>query len=342
MIPDLPHEEAGALLRRMLLMRRVEEQVIVIRETVPDAIRGHFHVYIGQEATGAAACAALGSADYVWTTHRNHGHVIARGGEPGPVLAEIIGRATGYNQGRAGTFHVAVPQLGILHTSAIVGGCMPLAAGAALSAQRRGTGQVSLCFFGDGVLEEGAFYEAINMSALWKLPALWLCENNDALPEQRAGGECPSTSLNVRQLVDVPRAFGIPSEIVDGADVAAVHRAVRDCVRRLREGDGPLFIEARHTRWPGNYGQFPRLAGGPTQIAWAWEPEAAPEVVRQWEKESDSVLLYARELLAGGLLSQTTLVEMDRQVREEAEAAARFAVESPTPDPAQVFEGIYA
>ena len=342
MIPDMPREQAVALLRRMLLMRRVEEQVIYIRENVPDAIRGHYHVYIGQEATGAAVCAALGPEDYVWTTHRNHGHVIARGGEPGPVIAEIIGRATGYLGGRAGTFHVAVPRLGILHSSAIVGGSMPLAAGAALSAQRRGTKQVSLCFFGDGVLGEGAFYEAINMAALWQLPILWLCENNDAEPAQRAGGECPPSNLTARQIVDITRAFSVPSEIVDGANVGAVYRAARDCVQRLRDGGGPLFIEARHTRWPGNYGQFPAQAGGPTQIAWAWEPDAAPDVVRQWVKESDSVLLYARELLDGGLLSQAGVVEMDRQVQAEAAGAARFAVDSPLPDPAKVFEGIYA
>jgi hypothetical protein len=146
-----PVETKRKFLEQMLTIRRAEEQVIHFATDHKDLIRGHFHVYIGQEASGVGACAALGPDDYVFTTHRNHGHVIARGGELKPVLAEIIGRTTGYNKGRGGTFHVIAPHLGILQTSGVVGGCVPLAAGAAFSIKKRGTKQVSLVFFGDGV-----------------------------------------------------------------------------------------------------------------------------------------------------------------------------------------------
>src|SRR5918912_2003171 len=156
-------ERAAELLRQMLRMRRLEEQVLHFAEE-PGLIRGHVHVYIGQEATGAGACAALRRDDYLFTTHRNHGHVLARGGEPARILAEILGRATGYNQGRAGGFHVAAPELGILHTSAIVGGGLPLAAGAAFAAARRREPRDALVLFGDGAMEEGVFSETLNIA----------------------------------------------------------------------------------------------------------------------------------------------------------------------------------
>src|SRR5262249_2018779 len=229
-------ETKRKFLEQMLTIRRAEEQVIHFATDHKDLIRGHFHVYIGQEASGVGACAALGPEDYVFTTHRNHGHVIARGGELGLVLAEIIGRTTGYNKGRGGTFHVIAPHLGILQTSGVVGGCVPLAAGAAFSIKKRGTKQVSLVFFGDGVLEEGAFYETINMSALWKLPVIFLCENNGVAREQRKGGACESSTLSAKQLTDISNAFSIPSVIVDGNDVEAVHAAVAAAVTKARGG----------------------------------------------------------------------------------------------------------
>src|SRR5215471_4665706 len=215
MLPDMSREKRLGLLRKMLMIRRAEEHVIRFNEDYKGLIRGHFHVYIGQEATGVGVCAALGPDDYVFTTHRNHGHVIAKGGDLGPVLAEIIGRTTGYNKGRGGTFHVIAPHLGILQTSGVVGGCVPLAAGAAFSIKKCGTKQVSLVFFGDGVLEEGAFYEAVNLASLWKLPVVFVCENNGVARERRKGGACPTDSLAARQLTDISNAFSVPSVTVD-------------------------------------------------------------------------------------------------------------------------------
>ncbi|HZR99533.1 MAG TPA: thiamine pyrophosphate-dependent enzyme [Chloroflexota bacterium] len=342
MASPLTPEQSVDLLRTMLRMRRVEEQVMHFGEEHEGLLRGHYHVYVGQEAAGAAATAALGPDDYIWTTHRNHGHVIARGGDMGRTLAEIIGRADGYCKGRAGTFHVAIPDKGILHTSAIVGGCLPLAAGAAYAAKVKRTGQVSLVFFGDGAMEEGVFYETINMAQLWRLPVIFYMENNAVSPGERPGRGSPTSEHAATALSDVPRAFNVETRVVDGTDADAVYQTVSDFVARGRSGEGPYFVESRTTRWPGNYGSFPRLVGGDTDIAWTWAPENAPEAVRAWEQESDPVLLLARKLLAQGTLTRDALVELDRQVREEAAAAAQFALNSPLPAPESVFEFAYA
>lgn len=342
MASPLTPEQSVDLLRTMLRMRRAEEQVMHFGEEHEGLLRGHYHVYVGQEAAGAAATAALGPDDYIWTTHRNHGHVIARGGDMGRTLAEIIGRADGYCKGRAGTFHVAIPDKGILHTSAIVGGCLPLAAGAAYAAKVKRTGQVSLVFFGDGAMEEGVFYETINMAQLWRLPVIFYMENNAVSPGERPGRGSPTSEHAATALSDVPRAFNVETRVVDGTDADAVYQTVSDFVARGRSGEGPYFVESRTTRWPGNYGSFPRLVGGDTDIAWTWAPENAPEAVRAWEQESDPVLLLARKLLAQGTLTRDALVELDRQVREEAAAAAQFALNSPLPAPESVFEFAYA
>ena len=338
----LSREQAIDILRTMLAMRRLEEHVMHFGEDQEGLLRGHYHVYVGQEAAGAAACAALGPEDYVFTTHRNHGHVVARGGDPGRTLAEIIGRADGYCKGRGGTFHVAVPEKGILHTSAIVGGCLPLAAGAAYAAKIKGSGQVSLVFFGDGAMEEGVFYETINIAQLWRLPVIFYMENNAVSPQERPGRGSPTSEHSASALSDVPRAFNLETHVIDGTNGSAIYGLVSELVTRGRSGDGPYFVESRTTRWPGNYGSFPKLVGGDTDINWTWDAESAPESIRRWSQESDPVLLYARELLASGALNREALLELDRQVREEAQRAAEFALNSPMPKPEAALEHAFA
>jgi TPP-dependent pyruvate/acetoin dehydrogenase alpha subunit len=342
MAAALPNEKALDLLRMMLRMRRLEEHVLHFAEDHQGLIRGHFHVYIGQEAAGAAACAALRTDDYVYTTHRNHAHVLAKGGDPGRTLAEIIGRADGFCKGRAGTFHVANPETGILHTSAIVGGCLPLAAGSAYSAKLRHSGQATVVFFGDGAMEEGVFYETMNISQLWQLPVVFFMENNAVQPGERAGRGSPTSEHSARALSDIPKAFSIETSVVDGTDLEAVYELVSGLVGRSRKGEGPFFIESRTSRWPGNYGSFPKLVGGDTDIAWTWAPEAAPEAVRKWEEQSDPVLLYARKLLDRGTLTRERLIEIDNTVREELAGAAKFALNSPLPKPESALEYAYA
>jgi TPP-dependent pyruvate/acetoin dehydrogenase alpha subunit len=335
-------ETRRKFLEQMLTIRRAEEQVIHFATDRKDLIRGHYHVYIGQEASGIGACAALGPDDYVFTTHRNHGHVIGRGGELGPVLAEIIGRTTGYNRGRGGTFHVIAPHLGILQTSGVVGGCMPLAAGAAFSIKKRGTSQVSLVFFGDGVLEEGAFYEAINMASLWKLPVVFVCENNGVARELRKGGQCPTSSLAAKMLTDIPDAFSIPSVTVDGADMLAAAAAMADAVSKVRDGAGPVFVESRITRWPGNAGTFPVLIGGDYRLDWAFSAASGPTELQEWLQHSDPIALFIRGLVADGAMTKPDVEAMDARVRKAVAEAARFALDSPEPKAESALDHIFA
>src|SRR5262245_20263525 len=336
MLPDIPRDRQLGILRKMLMIRRAEEHVIRFNEDYEGLLRGHFHVYIGQEATGVAACEALKPDDYVFSTHRNHGHVIAKGGDPGKVLAEIIGRQTGYCSGRAGTFHVAAPDLKIIHTSAIVGGCLALAAGTALASQVQETSTVSVVFFDDGAMEEGVFYEALNIAKLWELPLIFLMENN----YRRAGRS--GSSHSAKELANVARALDVEATIVDGDNVGAVYKATTELVRRTRAGEGPLFLEAQTHPWPGNESTHPKLVAGTTDIKWAWDAGAVPESVRSWYADGDPVLRFARELVSGGAARREDIQQLDAAVREQADAAARFALESPLPDPKDAVKFAYA
>ncbi|MCA1646357.1 MAG: thiamine pyrophosphate-dependent dehydrogenase E1 component subunit alpha [Chloroflexi bacterium] len=324
--------EALEFWRTMLRIRRMEESVIRLAEDPGRPIRGHVHVYIGQEAAGTGACAALDAGDYVFTTHRNHGHVLARGGQPGRILAEILGRIDGYSQGRAGGFHVAAPHLGILHTSAIVGGSIPLAAGAAFAASRLGNSKVVLVFFGDGAMEEGVFSETLNIAQLWHLPVVFFMENNSVSPLERSGRGSPTSEHSASALSDVPRAYGLTTEVVDGTDVDQVYATSQQAIAAARANQGPIFIESRTSRWPGSYGSAPSLAQtGETDVSWAWAPELAPPVVRHWAEQSDPLLLHARGLLQAGVVDQGALLELDARVRAELAQAVDFAVRSAEP-----------
>ena len=336
MLSDISREKQLGILRKMLMIRRAEEHVIKFNEDYEGLIRGHFHVYIGQEATGVAVCEALAPEDYVFSTHRNHGHVIAKGGDPKKVLAEIIGRETGYCRGRAGTFHVAAPELKIIHTSAIVGGCLALAAGAAYASQIQESSAVSVVFFGDGAMEEGVFYETLNIAKLWQLPLVFLMENN----YRRAGRS--GTSHTATELADVPRALNVETTIIDGANVGLIYETASELVQRTRAGEGPFFVEARTHPWPGNEGAHPKLVAGATNIAWAWDAGAVPERVRSWYAEGDPVLIFARELVETGGASRGEIERLDAEVRREADEAARFALESPLPDPKDALSFAYA
>ncbi len=324
MLPDIPRDRQLNILRKMLMIRRAEEHCIRFHEEHSGLIRGHFHVYIGQEATGVSVCECLDKDDYVFTTHRNHGHVIAKGGDPKKVLAEIIGRATGYCQGRAGTFHVAAPEIGIPHTSAIVGGCLALAAGTAFAAQMEARKAITVVFFGDGAMEEGVFYEALNIAKLWQLPMIFWMENN----YRRAGRGAGHAATELSQ---VPKALNVESTVIDGIDVGTVHQTAQEIIRRVRAGEGPLFVEARTHLWPGNAFNMPKLVGGCTDIAWTWNPDSAPEKVRDYHKDADPILKYIRELASSGV-SRSEIEALDAQVSREIDAAARFALESPLPE----------
>jgi 2-oxoisovalerate dehydrogenase E1 component len=340
MLPPLTPEELLDLFRRMWLVRCFEERLIGLAgEGEPF---GHFHVYVGQEAIGIPALAVLTADDLVFTTHRNHGHLLARGVEPGLVFAEVLGRATGSNGGKGGTLHGSAPELGILHTSAVVGGAAPIAAGAALAQRRRGTGGVTMCLFGDGAMEEGAVFEALNLAALWQLPAIFVCENNTSGALSPEVGGYPGSVTAASDLGEIARSVGVPAMKIDGTDVAATYRAAVDAVGRARAGGGPTFLEAVVERWPGSKLLWPTLPGGGTELRFAWTPDAASPETAGWHRRADGVLRYARELLDAAVVGRDALEALDAETRAGVAAGLSFALSSPEPDPADALTGVFA
>lgn len=329
-----PAERVAAMLR----IRRFEEQCVGLSKS--GQLQGHYHVYIGQEATAVAACAALAPEDFIFSTWRNHGHLLARGAAPERMMAEILGRTGGYAGGKSGTLHLAVRELGIPTTSALVGGSLPLATGAALACKRRGSG-MAVAFFGDAGLEEGAFYEAMIVAAVWKVPILFVCENNSIPPEQRRRGQYTSSTLPAARLVDVPLALQVPAEAVDGADIDALAQCFDRLVAEVRNGGGPRFVEVRCTRWPGNIMTWPELPGGEWQIAWTFgeKPDNGP--MADW-LGSDPLSLYLRQQVKAGVLDRAKIEAIDARARSEMADAVRFALDSPRPAPSEAYRHVLA
>ena len=338
-LPTLSTDSLVELLRKVLVVRRFEETLIKLASK-HDV--GHFHVYIGQEITGIAALGLLEAGDLCFTTHRNHGHLLARGAEPARMLAEILGKATGYCGGRGGTLHLASARLGFPTTSSAVGGCTPLATGAAFGLSRLGSDRVSVCLFGDGALEEGSYHESINIAALERLPIIFLCENNSLEALGQKAGEYPSSTLAAVRLTDLVDPFGVPAVTIDGSDAKAVTDSMRDAVDRAREGGGPTFIEACTVRWPGNRPLWPALLTGETDLSMAWEERAIPQEFRNWHAVQDGVLRFVREMIAAGHVTPQIVGEIDEVVRHQMEAATRFALESPYPEPETALDLVFA
>jgi TPP-dependent pyruvate/acetoin dehydrogenase alpha subunit len=330
-----PAERVAAMLR----IRRFEEQCVLLSQA--GKFPGHYHLYIGQEATAVAACAALLPEDFLFTTWRNHGHLLARGAAPNRMLAEILGKSDGYAGGKSGTLHLAVRELGIPATSAMVGGTIPLATGAAIACKRRGSGIV-VAFFGDAALEEGAFYEAMIVASIWQVPILYVCENNSIPPAQRKRGQFTSSTLPAAQLTDVPRSLQVRSEAVDGADADALAECFGRLITEIRGGSGPRFLEVRCTRWPGNFPLWPELPCGEWDLAWAFGQRPERTDLSDWLEQSDPLLLYLRKLVANGILVRPQAEAIDSRARAEMADAARFAVESPYPAPDEAFRHVWA
>ena len=323
----------------MLRIRRFEEQCIALAGA--GKLPGHYHVYIGQEATAVAACAALSPEDFVFSTWRNHGHLLARGAAPGRMMAEILGRSGGYAGGRSGTLHLSVNELGMPSTSALVGGSLPLSVGAALACKRRGSG-ITVAFFGDAALEEGAWYEAMIVAQIWQVPILFVCENNSIPPKERKLGQYTSTTLPAARLGDVAQALQVPIEAVDATDAEAMAECFARLTAEVRGGGGPRFVEVCGNRWPGNIMTWPELPGGEWQLAWAFgqgQPEHAG--MAAWLK-TDPLLLYFQKLVAAGLLEAGDAEAMDAGVRAEMAQAAQFALDSPFPAAAEAYRHVFA
>jgi pyruvate dehydrogenase E1 component alpha subunit len=335
----LDQKTSLSIFERMLMMRHFEEAAIRLYNE--KQFVSHYHIYIGQEATGAGVLEALGEKDLICTTHRNHGHIIGRGCDPGRAFAEILGRATGFNGGRGGTLHICDPERGFLSTSAIVGGCAPLATGAAYGIKTKHEPHVAVGFFGDGSLEEGIVLEAFNIAALWRLPVVYVCENNSAgaIGAQQGGYSAATTA--VESFISLPAAYGIDAIKVDGADAAAVHAAARDAVARCRAGQGPVFIEAVTVRWPGSSPLWPVLATT-FDLSQAFDPARIDGPHADWLRDHDPLSRLARDIVGRKFATPAQLEARDQAARERIEAAIAFAIESPMPTPETAFADVFA
>jgi pyruvate dehydrogenase E1 component alpha subunit len=309
--------------RQMVRIRLFEEQVndLYTRALMP----GLAHLYSGEEAIAVGVCGALHQDDYITSTHRGHGHCLAKGASPKLMFAELLGKADGYCHGKGGSMHIADPATGNLGANAIVGGSMGIATGAAFSARRLGNGRVAVCFFGEGALGQGLLYEVMNLAQLWKLPVLYVCENNlyneyTHFSETTAGDICAR-----------PAAFGIHAETVDGQDVHAVYAAAQRLVDRARSGGGPAFLLCNTYRYTGHHvGDINR------------EYYRTRQEEQTWKTERDPIRLLGDRLIAEGLADRGLLEGMEVEIRAEMKAAVEFAMESPYPAAGEVEKHVYA
>jgi pyruvate dehydrogenase E1 component alpha subunit len=339
MLPKIPRENLLDLCRRMFVIRHFEESLVPLHDK--GVFRGHYHLYIGQEGTGVPAIAGLRSDDYLFTTHRNHGHLLARGAEPKKLLAEILGRADGLNKGKGGSFHSVAPSLGFLHSSGVVAGIIPLATGTAYAAKAQKNGRITVCLFGDGSLEEGAAPEALNLASLYKLPVLFLCENNGKYGAGQAVAAAQSSSMAVYPLTDLPKAYKVPAQQIDGMDAGLVHETVSEAVAKIRGGEGPQFVEAQTVRYPGSETNWPTVPKQ-TDTSLAWDVSGVPEKAREWYRSCDPLLIYIRELIGANQATKDEVADIERQVKAEIAAAVEFAVNSPYPKPEEAERDYFA
>ncbi|MFM1814629.1 MAG: hypothetical protein RLZ98_1324 [Pseudomonadota bacterium] len=331
---DPANRDRLALFDKMVRMRRFEEAVIRVAQENPYVGRQHLH--IGHEATGAAVAQAMQSGDRIASTHRNHGYLIACGGDPSRALAEILGRADGFSGGKAGSWHLCDAAAGFLSTSAMVGGSVALAVGAAFGLKRRGAGNIAFAHFGDGTLDEGICYETMNLASVYELPVVFVCENNSK------AGQRPSSMLAAKSLRHIPDALQIPTMIVDGADADRAARVFAEAAGQVRATSRPVFVESTLERWPGSHQIEPVFTTGVTDLSHAYDETLVSGKHAEWVKRNDPVLRYARRLVEEGAASKAELAELDGAASREMEAARTFAIASPYPDTTSAFAGTFA
>ena len=308
--------------RRMVRIRIFEEAAGKLAED--GKIPGALHLYVGEEAVASGVMVHLSDQDQITSTHRGHGHLIAKGGEFGPMFAELFGKATGYCKGKGGSMHICNMELGMLGANGIVGGGPPIAVGAAFSNKFRGTRDVACTFFGDGASNEGSFHEAANMAALFKLPIVFVCENNGF-------GEYTKQS-NHQAIVDVAdraSGYGMPGVIVDGMDVMAVYEAAGEAIERARKGEGPTLLECKTYRFYDHVGV--RGMG----LSYRSDDE-----VERW-RQRDPINLFEARLADQGVLTAAQAAEVHAEVAADVAAGTKFAIDSPFPDVASLMDDVY-
>jgi len=318
---ELNKEDLITMLKTMTRIRVFEERVS--KEFAAGKIPGFVHLYIGEEAVATGACANLRPEDYITSTHRGHGHVIAKGGKTDLMMAELFGKKTGYCKGKGGSMHIADTDIGILGANGIVGAGITLAGGAALSAQIRETDQVTICFLGDGSSNRGTFHEGVNMAACWNLPVVYVIENNMYAEKTRITDTCRLDNIADRAL-----AYGIPGITIDGNDVIAVVEAVSEAVNRARKGDGPTIVECKTYRWHGHF-------EGDVQTY------KANEEVEEWKKR-DPIFSFKSRLIEMAVITDKDYDNITDEITAEIDDAVTFAEQSPFPEPEETLEDVFA
>jgi len=311
------------MFRKMVAIRLFEEQVneLYTRALMP----GLAHLYVGEEAVAVGICEVLRRDDYITSTHRGHGHCLAKGASPDRMFAELLGKEAGYCRGKGGSMHIADPATGNLGANAIVAGSVGIATGAALSSKRLGTDRVTVCFFGEGALGQGVLYEVMNLAQLWKLPVIYVCENN-LYTEYTHYSETTAGDIPARAT-----AFGIQAETVDGQDVRAVYAAATRLVDRARRGDGPAFLVCNTYRYTGHHvGDINR------------EYYRSKQEEQHWKTERDPIKLLGNWLIEQGLADRALFDRIYAEVESEMKAAVKFALDAPYPSPDEVEQDVYA
>ena len=317
---DLTNEQLIKMYTNMVKIRTFENRVA---ELFADGkIPGFVHLYVGEEAVATGVCENLTDKDYITSTHRGHGHLISKGGDINKMMAELFGKKTGYCKGKGGSMHIADRDLGIMGANGIVGGGPPLASGAALACQYLGNDNVAVCFFGDGASNQGTTHEAMNLAACWKLPVVFVNENN-----MYGISNCTLDSMCVPNVADRAAGYDIPGVVVDGNDVVAVCEASAEGIKRARQGKGPSLIECKTYRHRGHF------EGDPC----AYRDDAELE---EW-KEKDPIPRFEQKLLEMDLLTESKIGEIKDGIQKNLITAEQFAEESPFPDVSELLDDVY-
>ncbi len=317
----IPKKTMIEMYTTMLKIRLFETKVSEL--FAANKIPGVVHLYIGEEAVAAGVGATLEKKDYITSTHRGHGHLLCKGGEINLMLAELFGKKTGYCKGKGGSMHIADIDLGILGANGIVGGGPPLATGAGLAAMYRGTDAVAVCFFGDGASNQGTTHEAMNLAACWKLPVIFVNENN-----MYGLSSCTLDTMCVADVADRAAAYGIPGVVIDGNDVVAVFEAASEAVKRARKGQGPTLLECKTYRHRGHTEGDPGTA------------YRSKEEIEEW-KQKDPIPRFEKKLLQMKVLTRKKMEDIQRSINKELDEGLQFADESPYPDATDVTTDVY-
>jgi len=318
---NLDKDRFAEMYQKMLEIRLFEEKIFELY--AQNLVPGTIHLYAGEEAVAVGVCSSLRKDDYITSTHRGHGHCIAKGADLKRTMAEILGKKTGYCKGKGGSMHIADFNVGMLGATAVVGAGLPIAVGAGLSIQLRKTDQVVVCFFGEGASNQGTFHESINMASVWRLPVVFVCENN-----LYAMGTRQSRVMNITDVANRAAAYGIPGEIVDGNDVLAVHEIIGKAVERARKGEGPTLVECKTYRHKGHSRVDPAK----------YRPK---EEVEEWLGK-DPIKNFRTYLLAAHFMTEMEIQQIEQNVSIKIEEAVKFALESPFPLAEEALEDVYA